>query len=306
MTVQPTDTEPEEQRAATSDYRHDPDFTFPERVPWSQLSPGFTEAWGADEKGRYDPEHLEAVGPTGSGKTYTICKMLQDKIKAGGGVSAGGQPEQSSRGSNHPKLGAVIVCTKPADKTILRLGWPVVDSLGEASDKKLRAFVFWPRTSRMGTARREYHEAKIAGLLHELWQPNANMIVTFDEVGYIESLSGEMKALVQQYWREGRSQGITVVASKQRPQGALRDMHSETYWTVAFKPKDRADAERFAELFGAKRDWLPVIDSLSLERREFLIRHTRSRESYISWVDEPLVPQKVQRKAPSWWRGGGA
>ena len=303
MSVQREDTEPDENRAQTSDYRHDPNFRFPERIPWSQLGPSFTEYWGYDESGKFDPEHLEIVGPTGSGKTYLMCTMLQDKIKASGGNTSGGQPDDRSGGGKHRKIGAVIICTKPADGTILKLGWPIVDSLGEASDKKLRAFVFWPRTSRMGQARREYHNAKITGLLHELWRPNANMIVAFDEVGYVESLSGEMKALVQQYWREGRSQGITVTAMKQRPQGALRDMHSETYWTVAFKPKDRADGERFSELFGAKRDWMPVIDSLSLRDREFVIRHTRTQESYISWVDTPLQPQKVQRKAPAWWRG---
>ena len=287
MTVQPADVEPEEQRARTSSWQSDPNFRPPERVPWSELGPSFIAEWGRDEKGHPDPEHVEIVGPTGSGKTYLMCTMLQERVAA--------------RNS-----GAVLICTKPADKTIGLLGWPVVDSLTAARDRKLRAFVFWPKTSRMGTARKQYQEQKITGLLHELWRPDANMIVAFDEVGYVESLSGESRALVQQYWREGRSLGITVCAMKQRPQGALRDMHSETYWTVAFKPKDRADAERFAELFGAKRDWLPVIDSLSKAKRDFIIAHTRSEESFISWVDVPLKPRKTERETPHWWRRGTA
>ena len=90
--------------------------------------------------------------------------------------------------------------------------------------------------------------------------------------------------------------GITVVGMKQRPQGALRDMHSETYWTAAFAPKDRSDAERFAELFGHRRDWLPVFDQLDAGRHEFILRHSRSREAYISHVDTPLRPQKIQRR----------
>jgi hypothetical protein len=88
--------------------------------------------------------------------------------------------------------------------------------------------------------------------------------------------------------------GITVLAMKQRPQGALRDMHSETSWTIAFAPKDRGDLERWAELFGARRDWMPVFDSLDPDRHEFIIRHSRSREAYISWVDVELRPQKVK------------
>ena len=42
MTVRPDDVEPEDQRAApAADWRSDPQFTWPERVPWSQLGPDF-------------------------------------------------------------------------------------------------------------------------------------------------------------------------------------------------------------------------------------------------------------------------
>jgi nucleoside-triphosphatase THEP1 len=283
VTVQREDIEPEGQRATSADWRRDPGFTWPESRPWSDLGPDMITAWGRDERGREDPEHEEIVGPTGSGKTWLMCTQLQDRMKA-------------------RKTGAVVVCTKPADKTIHRLGWPVVDTWDEV--RQHPNVIFWPRTKRMGTARRAYHEAAISDLLHRLWKPDANVIVSFDEVGYVESLSGEMRALVQQYWREGRSQHITVVAMKQRPQGALRDMHSETFWTAVFPPKDRSDTERFAELLGAKRDWVPVIDSLSRTRREFILRHARSGEAYISWVDTPLVPVKPRQRTPSWFRGG--
>lgn len=288
MTVQREDVEPENNRATSSvsDWRSDPNFDPPARVPWSELGDQFDRWWGIDDRNRPQPEHLEIVGPTGSGKTYTLCKMLQRRAKP---------PHSQS---------SVLVCTKPADSTILKLGWPIVHDWQGVKDE--RNVIFWPRTKRMGNARRDYHEAAISDLLHRLWEPEANTVVAFDEIGYVESLSGEMKALVQQYWREARSQGITVAGMKQRPQGALRDMHSETYWTVAFAPKDRSDAERFAELFGHRRDWLPVFDSLDATRREFIIRHARSKEAYISWVDEPLVPMKTKRKTPSWWgRGDG-
>jgi hypothetical protein len=154
----------------------------------------------------------------------------------------------------------------------------------------------------MGTERKQYHEQRIAQLLNRLWQPGANRIVAFDEIGYVEGLSGEIRALIQQYWREARSQGITVAAMKQRPQGALRDMHSETYWTAAFAPKDRADVERFAELFGHRRDWIPVFDSLDPDKHEFILRHSRSREAYVSWIDTPLEPMKPKSRLPVWLR----
>jgi nucleoside-triphosphatase THEP1 len=282
MTVQPADVEPPERRgAAASDWRRDPYFTQPERRPWSELGEDVIRAWGVDERGRPEPEHFEVLGQTGSGKTYLMCTLLQERAR-------------------RRKSAAVIICTKPADKTILRLGWPITDSWDEVRQEP--NVVFWPRTSRMGRARIEYHDAKITDLLHRLWKPDANTIVAFDEIGYVESMSGEARALVQQYWREGRSQGITILAMKQRPQGVLRDMHSETPWKAAFQPEDRADLERFAELFGSRQDWMPVIQGLNADKREFLIRHSKMREAYISWVDTELKPVKAPKRVPRWMR----
>ncbi len=279
MTVQPADIEPEEHRAQSSDWRRDPGFRWPDPVPWSQLREDFIGRWGLANPRKPEPEHFEIVGPTGSGKTYLLCTALQDRMRI----------RQSA---------AVIICTKPADGTIAKLGWPITDRVEDLNDEP--NVIFWPRTKRMGSARKDYHERKIADLLHRLWKPGANRIVAFDEVGYVESLSGEMRALVQQYWREARSQGITVVAMKQRPQGALRDMHSETYWTAVFPPKDRADTERFAELLGAKRDWVPVLDSLDKGKRQFVLRDAVFDEAYVTWIDEPLTPVRPKRKVPRW------
>lgn len=284
MTVQPADVEPDPPRPVAVDWRRDPDFRTPERRPWSELGPDVIDAWGVNEHGQPEPEHFEILGQTGSGKTYLECTLLQQR-------------------AIRRKTGAVMICTKPADKTVLRLGWPITDSWAEV--QKEPNVIFWPRTSRMGLARKQYHDAKITDLLHRLWKPEANTIVAFDEIGYVESLSGEARALVQQYWREGRSQGITILAMKQRPQGVQRDMHSETPWKAAFQPEDRADLERFAELFGSRLDWMPVIHSLDKDKREFVIRNSKLREAYISWVDVPLRPVKPPRKLPRWMRPYG-
>lgn len=270
--------------AQLADWRRDPSFSWPERVPWSELGPAFTAAWGRADPAHPDPEHLEIVGQNGSGKSYLMCTMLQDRMVK-------------------RRSGAVIVCTKKADRVFNLLGWPVIDNPRDIKDNP--NCLYWPRTSRTGTARREYHDQKINQLLDAVWVKDSNRIIAFDEIGYVESLSGEAKANVQMYWREGRSLGITVVGMKQRPQGALRDMHSESYWTAAFKPKDRADLERWAELFGARRDWMPVFDSLDRGRREFIIANPVHDEAFISWVDTPLRPVKPPRKGPRWLGGGG-
>lgn len=240
-----------------------------ERVPWSVLGPEFATVWGRADPKNPEPEHVEIIGMNGSGKTYLLLKILQDRMLV--------------RNSH-----IVLIVTKRADKIFAKLGWPIVHDVRDVM--RYRVCIYWPQTNLIGQQRKAFHEVKIRELLSRLWQPEANRVVAFDEIAYVESLSPAVRELVSMYWREGRSNGITVVAMKQRPQGVQRDMSSETWWTFAFVPKDHADAERFAELFGSKRDWLPVFDTMNPDNHEFLVRHTRSRAAYISWVDEPLQP----------------
>lgn len=290
MSVQAEDIEPEGQRARApaSDWRRDPNFREPQRIPWSELGPDFIAEWSPPEDNRH--EHFEIVGQNGSGKTYLLMKALQDQY-------AEQEAFRASEDERQVRQGAILILTKQDDDIFRQMGWPMVHRLDEIRDTN---FIYWPRTSKTGTARRMFHEERIRPLLESLWQPHANTIVAFDEIGYVESLSGEMRSLIQMYWREGRSLGIQVIGMKQRPQGALRDMHSESQWTAVFKPADRSDAERFAELLGHRRDWLPVLDRLNLEDHEFVLRHSRSNEAYISWVDTDLRPQKIRRPGPKW------
>jgi hypothetical protein len=286
MTVQPEDVEPENAAARSQQgyWASDPNFTWPERLPWSVLGPDFIDAWGFKLPPR-NREHLEVIGPSGSGKTYWVETILQQHY-------AEAERRRSASGRKHLETGAVFLATKADDEVFTEMGWPIVASAGEIRDTNV---IVWPRTGKTGIERREFHAQQVTALLDKLWEKNANTLLVFDEVGYAEGLSAEVRSLIQQYWREGRALHIQVVGMKQRPQGALRDMHSETYWTAAFAPKDRSDAERFAELFGHRRDWLPVFDALDPDKHEFILRHSKTREAYISWVDLPLTPQKVKR-----------
>jgi hypothetical protein len=214
---------------------------------------------------------MEIVGMNGSGKTYFLAKVLQERTQL----------------RDTP---AVIICTKPADSTILKLGWPITDDFRKV--RRARQAIFWPRTKKIGAERRAFHHEKIQNLLENMWHPESNTIVAFDEIAYAESLGPDTRDTIEMYWREGRSSGITVVGMKQRPQGANRHMSSESYWTVAFVPKDQADAERFAELFGSKKEWIPVLRAMDPDNHEFLIKDIRSGDAYISWVDEVLRPVK--------------
>jgi len=234
------------------------------RAPWSEIGPGFIRDWGRPN-GRTEPEHLEVLGPSGSGKSlFTVC-ILKQRVAA-------------------KNSGCVFIATKPADSTIRKLGWEVTqDWRGVQQHPQV---VFWPRTRALGTKRKAYQAAKIQELLDRLWVPDSNNIVVWDEIAYIERLSPELRDTVDMYLREARSQGITLVMGKQRPQGVTREMHAETSWAVSFKPADHNDAERSAELFGSKKEWTPILESLNPEKHEFLVQYRKTGASYISWIDK--------------------
>ena len=251
-----------------------------ERVPWSALSPDFVREYSRKD-GKFQPEHMEIIGQTGSGKTFLLVQILIMLVML-------------------RNTSIIFIATKQADVTVTALGWPVVDSWREV--QKHDQVVFWPRTKKIGSARKAYQAAKIQELLDHLWTPEANTIVVFDEFAYIEGLSRDLKDTLQMYLREGRSHGIACIMGKQRAQGVQRDMHSESTWTIIFPIKDREDRLRTAELLGGRSEWLPVLNTLNKDRHEFLIQSQALDVQYISWVDKPINPKVAAAKANSYRR----
>lgn len=241
------------------------------RVPWSELALEFIQAWGYPD-GRFDPEHVEILGPSGSGKTVFEETILSERAAARDSAE-------------------IFIATKASDKQIGALskaGWPVVTDWGGVQQHK--QCIFWPQTKALGRARREYLAGKISDLLARLWHAQSYTVIAFDEIKTVEGLSPEMAELIAMYWREARSVGITIVAMKQRPQGIQRDMHSETSWVVSFRPKDEDDGKRYAELFGSRTYYLPVLMSLDRSKYEFLIQDVKQNSAVISWIDVPIEP----------------
>lgn len=244
------------------------------RAPWSAVWPSFIKQWGYPD-GKFDPQHMEILGPSGSGKTFFEATVLQQRVVV----------RQSA---------VIFVATKQIDATILKLGWPVVaDWRGVTRNRQC---IFWPQTKAIGEERDAYLDRAIYDLLSRLWASHAKCILVFDEVAKVESLSARMKSMVQMFWREARSVGITLVAMKQRGQGALRDMHSEASWIASFRPKHEEDGKFVGQAMGSWRIWLPVLQGLNRERHEFVLLNTVTQEAVISWVDMPLKPATPPRR----------
>ena len=249
----------------------------PERVEWAELGPEFFTAWGYP-RGEFTPEHMEILGQTGRGKSFFEKTILMERARL--------------RGSR-----IVVVDTKPADKTLTSTGWPIVEHWPPAQGwrKKRRDFhqvIFWAKTKGLGRDARVRQSQKIEDLLEKLWVPDSNIIVVFDEIAYVEKELG-LRPHVERYFREGRSIGITVVATTQRPQGVTRYMHSESAWSVFFAPKDEEDAERMAQVAGNKLYYRRVLSELKGSEFEFLLVHNLSGEAYISSLPKRRIPMRI-------------
>jgi nucleoside-triphosphatase THEP1 len=255
-----------------------PDAAIPQlpRVPWSAIRDEVIREWGYPD-GKPEPQHVEILGPTGSGKTYAEATLLRERVRRRG-------------------TPVIFVATKMADKTIMRLGWPITDDIRDLAKPEFRQAIFWPRSDLQGEEWEAHVERKIYGLLSRIWARRIKVILVFDEIGTLEELSRRLKILIKRFWREARSVGITILAMKQRPQGTQRDMHSETVWILAFKPKDEDDAIRVAQVMGSRRTWLPILmTQLDPSRFEFVLQNTRTGEAVITWIDTPLRPGAPQQ-----------
>lgn len=248
----------------------------PDYEPWDVLGPEFFAAWGYPG-GEFKPEHMAIYGQTGRGKSHFEAYILKERARL--------------RGSR-----IVIIATKPADKTLTKMGWPVVTKwppeTGWTKKKDhFRQCIFWAKADGLDQAAQARQSMRVRTVLEELWVPNSNTVVVFDEIAYVEQ-ELKLATVTSRYFREGRALGITVVATTQRPANVSRTMHSETTWSVFFAPKDEEDAERLAQIAGNKTYFKRALNELDATNYEFLLVHNFTGEYVISSL--PKNPKPLQ------------
>lgn len=281
LTARPTSSS----MAAAPDWRHDADFRWPERHPWSTLSPQFHLTFGRSDPSDPQPEHLILFGQNGTGKTHALGKIYQERAYVTGRAS-------------------ILAAHKPIDRTMLKLGWPIANTWEQLVKLARDGYVnviYWPRTRLMGGARDTWYDHQFMTMFDNLWSSvsgdnTVDTDIVMDDTGYVEDSLPLTMGRIRQFLREGRAPGFSLGLAKQRVQGGSRLEASETQWTLGFRPKDDDDLERWAQLFGARRDWMPVFRSLDREKREFVIKHTVTQDAYITWIDEPLAPREPRRR----------
>jgi hypothetical protein len=172
----------------------------------------------------------------------------------------------------------MIIATKPADSTLKKMHWPIVRKYPPEYGKH-EQFILWPEQTKNAQESKYLQAKTIHQALTDIWVEGSNTIVVFDEIAYVEQ-ELRLKVLVERYWREARSLGITIVATTQRPRNVTRYMWSEPTWVVAFRPDDEDEARRVAEIIGGRTKFTkPLLD---LDEYEFIVIKRRTREAYIS------------------------
>lgn len=231
-----------------------------ERVSWAELEPEFIMNWGWP-RGKFQGEHLAIVGPTGSGKSLFQNRVVKKRAEV--------------RGSH-----VYILATKPADSEMKKLHWPIVNKWPPPYGSHERV-IYWPKAGKMLDGSINQQRIDIAKFLDDVWRENANCILVFDEIAYLEE-ELRLQKIVNRYWREARTQGISMVAGTQRPRNVGRNMWAQASWSVAFRPDDEDDAIRVAEIIGGRQKFRDEL--LGLERHEFIIVERRAKKAYISKV----------------------
>lgn len=194
----------------------------PPRVAWHDV-PAFGDAWRPGE-------HVTALGHTGSGKSHALAALVGSRRFS------------------------VILATKPKDPLLSwyeRNGWTRIEDWPppEGTERVL----LWPRYRRPSDRPRQ--AAVLRDALDHIF-PEGAWTVVVDELHYLADSLG-LGDLLTDYWRQGRSNGLSLVGGTQRPAHIPLDAYSAPRLLLLFRMSDRRDLDRLADISGdVDRDML--------------------------------------------------
>lgn len=208
-------------------------------------------------------EHLTDIGPTGSGKTVLMRRLLRRRS---------------------------FVClmgVKNRDPELYgpfeREGYELVHSFDPVApdDAKQRKVLYVPLSTKHGVEGRQEKGRKFRGVLNEIYDVGY-WCAACDDIQYMVDklkVGPEMEEL----WMLGRSEGVTVAASSQEPVDIPVMAYGMATHLFLFGNPDVYRAKRMAELTGLFREVTEKV-ILGLPEHEFLYINRKTRKMLRSKV----------------------
>lgn len=230
-------------------------FARPTRVPWESFVRQF----------RWDQgDHVLFSGPTHCGKS-TLASWLCEQRKY-----------------------VVILGMKPKDDVLsdmVKRGWQTTARwpAPEADKQGNRRILLWPVTRQADNTPKA--KASFEGALRSIFEREGNWTVYVDELYLATNRNWYgLRPHLERMWMQGRSLGISLASSTQRPSGVdavPAGAYTQQTHMFVFRTPDRRDAERLAEIAGLDRKDTQA-QLTTLPRYDFWYRNTREDITLIS------------------------
>lgn len=212
-------------------------------VEWSDLRRAM--AWRQGE-------HVSFIGPTGTGKTTAMLGLLDLRRYV------------------------CVIGTKPRDETLESLvkrggGYKRITSWPPPRIRD--RVVLWPHVERASD------NARIAGVIREALDEafaEGSWCIAADEIWYLAHKL-KLADMLETYWSQGRSIGLSLVATTQRPAWVPRMMYSQATHLFLWKDLDRTNLDRIKDITGGSLNSTDIRKIVGmLERHEALYLNTRT------------------------------
>lgn len=222
------------------------------------------------EQLRWDQgEHITCIGPTNAGKTTLALELMHH------------------RASLSDAWHGAVICTKPRDRTMTtvarRREWTQVAAWPPPWGTRLT--VFWPKWR--GRADDHKQRAAIRDALDDMFR-RGNLALLVDELGYLCRKLGLANDL-RDWWQQGRSVGLSLIGSTQRPAWVPLDLYSAPRHLFMWRTTDRDDLRRIAGIGGL--DTEPIRAAVAaLPEHHVLYIDSRTGRMVRTLVDRRITP----------------
>lgn len=199
-------------------------------------------------------QHISLIAPTGGGKSWIARDLLTMKKYS------------------------VAVATKSKDKTLdlyvkedgflRRESW--------SPDWTDRHILLWKTAKELGNFRDQ--QVLVYYVMNDLYK-RGGYVLYFDDLYYIANTL-RLKQAVQMLYTQVRSNGVSIIASMQRPQWNPLEAVSQASFIIVMHIRDRHDIQRIAEGVGLDARDLQVLIR-SLADREFLLLQSNKEPIHV-------------------------